>query len=91
MNTKHNRGWLVKLGLASACTLAMALFFLSWNKRAHAQGHTPVHMTTDWSDRHMVYSAPSSMPQAWRLQSEPRYIHQWIRRNAMSLQTQNPQ
>ena len=39
----------------------------------------------------MVYSAPSSMAQAWRLQSEPRYLHQWTRRNAMSSQAQNAQ
>jgi hypothetical protein len=88
MNAKRNRRWLIRLGLASACTLAVALFLLTWGKRAHAQGHTPVHMTTDWSNRHMVYSAPSSFEQAWRLQAEPRYLNQWTRRNAASSQAQ---
>jgi hypothetical protein len=69
----------------------MVLFLLSWGKKTQAQSHTPVHMTTDWSNRHMVYSTPSSMAQAWRLQSEPRYIHQWLRRNAMSSQAEKAQ
>jgi len=33
----------------------------------------------------MVYSAPSSLAHAWRLQAEPRYVHQWARRNAAAL------
>ncbi len=33
----------------------------------------------------MVFSAPSSMAQAWRLQAEPRYHRQWTRRNAAAL------
>jgi hypothetical protein len=91
MNAKRNRKWLIRLGLASGCTLAVALFLLAWGKRTHAQGHTPVHMTTDWSNRHLVYSAPSSMEQAWRLRAEPRYFHQWTRRNAVSSQAQGAQ
>ncbi|MGC1617815.1 MAG: hypothetical protein WA765_04945 [Candidatus Acidiferrum sp.] len=39
-------------------------------------------MTRDWSDGHMVYSAPSSMAHAWKLQAEPRYMLQWRRRTA---------
>lgn len=54
--------------------------------QGNAAGHAPVHMTVDWSNRHMIYSAPSSMAQAWRLQAEPRYVHQWTRRNAVPLQ-----
>ena len=91
MNTKWNRRWLVRWGLVSVCTLTVAVFLLSWGKKTHAQVHTPVHMTTDWSNRHMVYSAPSSMGQALRLQSEPRYLHQWTRRNAVSSQGQSAQ
>jgi len=85
MNPKRNGGRLIRLGVASTFTLAAALFLLSWGMKTHAQegvqGHTPIHMTTDWSNRHMVYSAPPSMMEAWRLQAEPRYLHQWTRRN----------
>jgi len=92
MNRKWNNRRLVRLGLASACTLGAALFLLSWWMKTHAQdgaqGHAPVHMTSDWSNRHMVYSAPSSMPQAWRLQAESRYLQQWTRRNAAASRAQ---
>jgi hypothetical protein len=37
----------------------------------------------DWSHRHVVFSKPASLAQAWRLQQEPRYWHQMLRRNAM--------
>jgi hypothetical protein len=88
MVTQWNRKRLVRMGLISVCTLAVAVFLLSWGKKTQAEGHTPVHMTTDWSNRHMVYSAPSSMGHALRLQAEPRYLHQWARRNAVSSQAQ---
>jgi hypothetical protein len=88
MNTKWNRKWLIRLGLASACTLVVALLVVSWNKKTRAQDHTPVHMTTDWSNRHMVYSAPSSQGQGLRLQAEPRYLQQLTRRSAPVTQMQ---
>jgi hypothetical protein len=91
MRTQWNRRWLVRLGLISGCTLALAMFLLSWGTKTHAQGHAPVHMTTDWSNRHMVYSAPSSVGQALRLQAEPRYLHQWTRRNVVPSQAQSAQ
>ena len=91
MTTKWKRRWLVRLGLVSVCTLAVAVVWLSWGKKTHAQGHTPVHVTTDWSNRHMVYTSPSSMSQAFKLQAEPRYLHQWMRRNSVSSQANTAQ
>jgi hypothetical protein len=92
LSTKLNVGWLVRVGLAVTCTLAVALLLASWGKKMHAQdkaqAHVPVHMTTDWSNLHMVYSTPSSLLQAWRLHAEPRYLHQWTRRNAPATQLQ---
>jgi len=76
---------LAQVLLATAIIVALVVV-----RRTRAQGnaqvHTPVHMTTDWSNRHMIYSAPSSMAQAWRLEAETRYVHQWTRRNAAALQ-----
>jgi negative regulator of sigma E activity len=86
MKKKWNRRRLIRLSLASVCTLAVALLVASWNKKTHAQNHIPAPMTTDWSNRHMVYSAPSSMMHAWRLQAEPRYLHQLTRRNVLPMQ-----
>jgi len=92
MKMQWNRKQWVRFGLVSVCTLAVALFLLSWGKKTRAQGgHAPVHMTSDWSNRHMVYSAPSSIGHALQLQSEPRYIHQWMRRNVQPSQAQTAQ
>ena len=91
MKTKWNRRWLFRLGSASVCALVVCVFLLTWSRKTHAENHTPVHLTTDWSNRHMVYSAPSSMAQAWRLQAEPRYRHQLTRRNAPAMQSQSAQ
>ncbi len=37
----------------------------------------------DWSHRHVVFSKPGNAQQAVKLQQEPRYWHQLLRRNAM--------
>ena len=90
MNSRRNAAWIVRLVLISVCTLAGITSLVLRTTRTYAQNQTANHvrvpMTTDWSNRHMVYSAPSSMMQAWRLQVEPRYLHQWTRRNAQVLQ-----
>lgn len=41
----------------------------------------PVHLSTDWSHRHLVFSKPANYSQAWQLQNEPRYFHQVARRH----------
>ena len=42
----------------------------------------PVHMATDWSHRHLIFSQPSSLMDGFRLSRNPRYVQQWMRRNA---------
>jgi len=74
---KLNRGWQIRLVFVGPLALAVILVW----QRTKAQEHIPVHMTTDWSNRHMIYSAPSTFAQAWRLQAEPRYRQQLIRRS----------
>ena len=93
MNTRWNLSWAVRVGLAAGCTLAVALFLVTWVRKTHAQSkpHVPVHMTTDWSNRHMIYSAPSTAMQSLRLQTEPRYTQQLARRAAQATQTQSEQ
>lgn len=39
-------------------------------------------VVTDWSHRHVVFSAPATDYQSWRLQQEPRYQQQTIQRMA---------
>ena len=88
MNAKWNAEWLIRSGLVSVSVLAVALLMVSWGGRTHAQDHTPVHVTTDWSNRHMIYSAPSLTREGLILQTEPRYQHQVLRRNAPATQAQ---
>ncbi|MGC1616727.1 MAG: hypothetical protein WA736_18775 [Candidatus Acidiferrum sp.] len=85
MNLKRNGLSVARLVLASVCVLAMAFLLVPRDTRTHAQNHVRVPVTHDWSTAHMVFSAPSSMAQAWRLQAEPRYHRQWTRRNAAAL------
>ena len=90
MNTERKSRRLIRLAAVSALILAAVLVVLCWKTKTYAQnsaqGHSPVHMTTDWSNRHMVYSSPSWMGQALRLQQEPRYLHQLMRRAAPASQ-----
>lgn len=37
----------------------------------------------DWSHHHVVFSQPRTAEEAVRLQQEPRYWHQWFRRNVL--------
>ncbi len=41
----------------------------------------PRPLLTDWTSRHVVFSAPRTLEQAFRLQRDPRYQQQWVRRN----------
>ena len=45
-------------------------------------GNEPVHMTTDWSDRHVRFSAPKTLLQSLQIARDPRYVRDWARRNA---------
>ena len=42
----------------------------------------PVHLTTDWSHRHVVFSAPKNLMQQFQLSGNVRYVQQLVRRNA---------
>jgi len=86
MKLKRKSAWPVRLALASILILSGILFLASRNMKTYAQNRTPEHvpvpLVTDWSHRHMIYSSPSTLAQAWRLQAEPRYLQQWMRRNS---------
>ncbi len=48
---------------------------------SHA-GNEPIHLTTDWSHRHVVFSAPKDLGQHVQLLSNPRYVQQLLRKNS---------
>ena len=80
MNFAASRAFRVMTGLIRALTLAMAWVVLS----AHGQGHVRMSLPEDWSHRHLVFTPPSSIEQAWKLQQEPRFWHQVLSRIASS-------
>src|SRR5882724_3102271 len=82
MNFAASRAFRVMTGLISALTLAMAWVVLS----AHGQGHVRMSLPEDWSHRHLVFTPPSSIEQAWKLQQEPRFWHQVLSRIASARQ-----
>jgi hypothetical protein len=51
---------------------------------ARAQTSRPrASMVTDWSHRHVIFSRPTSWVTAWKLQGEPRYWQQTVRRGGL--------
>lgn len=85
MGLKRNGAWLIRPVLVPVCILALAIYLAPRSTRTQAQDHVRSSVTRDWSSAHMVYSAPSSRAHAWRLQAEPRYVQQSMRRNAAAL------
>ncbi len=57
-----------------------AVLILAVGLSGQAPQHNRISLVTDWSHRHMIYSAPRSLMQAFQLQSEPRYLQQHFRR-----------
>jgi hypothetical protein len=64
--------------------MVFGTFFLGLFLVPHTTGQTagqvPIPMTTDWTHRHVVFSAPSSRAHEGRLQSDYRFLQQWVRR-----------
>jgi hypothetical protein len=68
-----------KLVLAAAVVVLVAFVLV---RLVGAQGPgARISMISDWSHRHVVYSQPASWVKAWKLQGEPRYWQQTLRRN----------
>jgi hypothetical protein len=64
----------------SAAVLFFLFIGLQSNAQAPATGN-PVHLSADWSHRHLVFSLPANYAQAWELQKEPRYFYQYVRQH----------
>ncbi len=72
-------------------TTCFALATVSASRRPGPPGQGPVHLPTDWSHRHLVFSVPHSIEQAVRFQNEPRYWHQWFRHHPRTAEGANPE
>jgi hypothetical protein len=76
---KSNNEWRIKPGqilLGAAFLLALVIV------RGTRAGNEPIHLVTDWSHRHVIFSAPKNLGQHVQLLSNPRYVQQLLRRNA---------
>jgi hypothetical protein len=71
------RGWLAQILLGAAIVIALVVVV-----RVTRAQNGPVHMVTDWSHRHLIFSQPNSPLDGSKLSRDPRYVQQWIRRNA---------
>ena len=76
---KSNSKWRIRP--AQIVFVAVILIVFAVVRAAHA-GDEPVHLVTDWSHRHVVFSAPRNSMDQDRLSRDPRYIQQLIRRDA---------
>jgi hypothetical protein len=76
---KSNNSWRIRLAQILLC--AVIVIGLVWVHGTNA-GNEPVHMVTDWSHRHVIFSAPHHLGQHVHLLSNPRYVQQLVRRNA---------
>jgi hypothetical protein len=75
---------------AAIAVVGIALLAFLTVRESTAQGAgSRISMVSDWSHQHLVFSAPQSIWHAWRLQSEPRYWHQWSRQNEWALRSAN--
>ena len=74
---RNRRNRLAQLLVGSAIVFALVV------ARKVIAGNEPVHLVTDWSHRHVVFSAPKNLMQQFRLSGNARYVQQWIRRNQM--------
>jgi hypothetical protein len=61
--------------------ILLPLLTVMWPSCLRAQDEAHIGMPTDWSHRHMVFSAPRSPREALHLSENPRYLQQWLRRN----------
>jgi hypothetical protein len=70
---KQNRVLVVRLLLTFAAIFAVVL--LLQLRAASVQDFTgPLHMSVDWSSRHLIYSGPPKGPNAWTAMRDPRFL-----------------
>ncbi len=76
---KSNNIWRIRLAQILFGAAIVSLLVVS--PVTHA-GKAPVHLATDWSHRHLIFSAPQNLGQHIKLLSNPRYVQQLVRKNA---------
>jgi hypothetical protein len=80
---KMNCAWPVRLLLSFLGVIAAGALVVATQYQelvTLADDHVP--LATDWSHHHLVFSPPGSLRDAFNLSWNPRYVQQWVRRNA---------
>ncbi len=85
MNRKDLR--IVWAGVALIAPIVVTLA-LSGQENAPSRGR--IGMPHDWSHRHVIFSNPGTVEQAARVRQDPRFWHQYYRRNAQALPVAQP-
>lgn len=76
----------IRLGYPGSSIAILLFILIGLQTKAQAPVvNNPVHLPTDWSHRHLVFSQPANYAQAWELQKEPRYFHQYVRQHMPSV------
>src|ERR1700728_1214251 len=75
---------------ASRLLILLPLLAVMWPSCLLAQDEGHIGTPTDWSHRHMVFSAPRSPGEALHLSENPRYLQQWLRRNIERRPSRHP-
>ena len=68
-----------KLGRFGVAILAILAVAAGLSGRA--SDHVRISLVTDWTHRHVIFSTPQTFEQALRVQRDPRYVQQWVRRH----------
>src|ERR1035437_4466996 len=76
-------GGLPRLGLSilAVLTLSSALLGQMSQGQTSQDSQAVVHLPTDWSHHHLLFSNPATAEQLSRAQQDPRYWHQLLRRS----------
>jgi hypothetical protein len=69
------------LSILAALTLSSALLGQTTQGQTSQDSKAVVHLPTDWSHHHLVFSNPATAEQLKRLQQDPRYWQQLFRRS----------
>jgi len=73
------RSWRIPVAqIVLGCALVIALL----GARVAKAGEEHVHLVTDWSSRHLVFSEPKTLKKRFELSRDPRYVQQWLRRDS---------
>jgi len=60
---------------------AWAILAVAVGLSGRASDHVRIPLVTDWTHRHVVFSMPQTFEQSLRVQRDPRYLQQWVRRH----------